>query len=129
MRRAGLIVGCLGLWVLLYWVSRNNHPTAELNAVATTIMTVAAAVSFLVMPRIFRGRAVLVRACACALVLLVSGTLVAMAISGVYDREIGPDPRRIGTVTNIELDTLVVVVFAAILAGLDRILRYLGRDG
>jgi ammonia channel protein AmtB len=127
MRRAGLILGCLGLWILLFRVSRNNHPTAELNAIATTIMTVAAALSFLVISRIFAGRPMFVRACAGALVLLLSGTLAAMAISGVYDLEIGPDPRRISAITNIELDTVVVVVFAAVLGGLDRILRLMRR--
>lgn len=115
------------LWAFLFWVSRANHPTAMLNAAATTLMVLAAAAAFAVlMQAATRRMSALLKVCIAALCIITAGVVAALAIQAVYDVEIGPDPRRFGMADNIGMDSAVVAVLVALAAALDWSLRRLG---
>ena len=47
----------------------------------------------------------------------VGGVLSAVTISAIYDRLLGPDPRRFGFASNVLMDTAVVIAAMALAAG------------
>lgn len=115
------------LWVLLFWVSRANHPTAMLNAAATTLMVLASAAAFAVIIQSFKSSSGMLRVCSAPLSIIGAGILAALAIRAIYDLEIGPDPRRFGLGANIGMDTAVVAVLVTIMGAVNWSLRRFGR--
>lgn len=113
------------LWVLLFWISRANHPTAMLNAAATTLMVLASATAFVVM-RTFRSTSAVTRVLSAALCIIGAGIVAALAIRAVYDVEVGPDPRRFGLAANIGMDSAVVAVLVVLMGAVDWNLRRFG---
>jgi len=120
------VIGWGLLWILLFWVSRANHPTAMLNASATTLMIVASVAAFAVIARNSNSNSAAFKFGAVALSIVCAGVLVALAIGAVYDVEIGPDPRRFSLAANIVMDTVVVAILVALMGALNWGLRCLG---
>lgn len=118
-------MGWAVLWVLLFWVSRANHPTALLNAAATTLMVMASAAAFAVM-QTSRSTSAVTKVLSAALCIIGAGILAALAIRGVYDIEVGPDPRRFGLAANIGMDSAVVAVLLALMGAIEWNLRRFG---
>jgi hypothetical protein len=108
-------------FVALVLVSRNNHPTLELNLIASAIMTLASAAVFGLAGRLHGfSPGHLVRV---ALTGLVAGAVSAFLISQVYDALRGPDPLRFSLQDNIMMDTAVVLagwLWASVLTRLAR---------
>lgn len=123
------IIGWGALWVLLFWISRANHPTSMLNAAATTIMVLSAIAASAVIAQTSRNASVVWKLSVAAICIIGAGVLAALAIRVVYDIAIGPDPRRFGVAANIGMDTAVVAVLVTIMAGLDVSLRRFGLEG
>ncbi|HLY07516.1 MAG TPA: hypothetical protein VKR31_17350 [Rhizomicrobium sp.] len=114
------------LWVLLFWVSRANHPTVMLDAVATTLMVMASAAAFAIIVQASRSTSAITKICAVALAIVGGGILAALAIHAVYDIEVGPDPRRFGLMANIGMDTAVVAVSVTLVGAAEWGLRRVG---
>ena len=123
------LIGWALLWALLFWVSRANHPTFMLNATATTLMVLASVVAFAVIMQTSNGTSVILKLCSGALGIIGAGVMAALAIRGVYDIEIGPDPRRFGLAANIGMDTAIVAVLVTLMGALNWSLRRCGLKG
>ena len=120
-------IGWVALWILLFWISRPNHPTSMLNATATTVMVLFSIAAFVIIARSSRNAPFVLKLSVTAICIVGAGVLAALAIRVVYDIAIGPDPRRFGLATNIAMDTAVVVVLVTIMAGLEFSMRGLRR--
>ena len=120
------VMGWGVLWVLLFWISRANHPTSMLNVAATTVMVLFSVAAFTVITQTSRNAPVVLKLAGAASCIIGAGVLAALAVRTVYDIEIGPDPRRFGLVANIAMDTAVVAALVTLMGGLQWSLRRLG---
>ena len=111
--------------VFVFWfvVSRNNHPTSLLNALATSILVGCSAVGVLVWRHAFSGRRFPVRTALRVLCVVVLGTLAALIIRLIYDLLLGPDPRRFSFVSNLMMDIGFVAIHVLVAGVVSRASR------
>ena len=103
------IVGWFGLWLFWFVVSRHNHPTLVLDAIATAVLVSAVALAvyanhFWLRPRLWRAKRFTEYALAMLVALGVLALGCVLLIQQVYDLLWGPDPRRFGFWANLGLD-------------------------
>lgn len=73
-----------------------------------------------------RSTSAVTKVLSAALCIIGAGILAAPAIRGVYDIEVGPDPRRFGLAANIGMDSAVVAVLLALMGAIEWNLRRFG---
>lgn len=100
MRLPVLPIAWVSLWVLLFVISRQNHPTVILNASATTVLIGAGVSVYLLAAR--RGWAIGFAS------VVIGGIAAAATITMIYDLLDGPDPRRFDFLLNVESDSGIV---------------------
>jgi len=98
--------------VFAFWffVSRNNHPTLLLNALATSVLVGCSAAGVLVWQQAFSRRSFVVRTALRILCVVALGMMAAVIIRLFYDLLLGPDPRRFSFVSNLVMDIAFVAI-------------------
>jgi hypothetical protein len=111
------VFGWITLWLFLFVLSLNNHPSLALDEAATSILIAASLIAFY-SDRWSHSRSLATfpwrSLSICLLVIVAAGCVCALLISKIYDVAVGADPHRFAMTANAAMDSAVVAfnVFA-----------------